>query len=51
MNICGTIKQNESKVDNDMLFVSEVLFHLNIMSMSGTCHKYRTDASIVPPFE
>ncbi len=37
------IKQNDSKVLNDMLLVSENLFQLSIMSMSmlkpGTCRK------------
>ncbi len=31
INICDVIKQNESEVDKDMLLVSQVLFHLNIM--------------------
>ena len=46
-DICDVMKQNESEAGNNILLVSEVLFHLNIRQMSMlrpcTCRLYEID--------
>ncbi len=45
--ICVVIKQDESKVGNDMLLVSEVLSfeYVNVNVKPDTCRKYIVDVT------